>query len=973
MERMKIFAAGARVNIRDAEWIVKRVDRTSSGGQALSCVGISELVKDKECIFLTEIDQDIQILDPAKTKLVHDDSANYRNSILFMESLLRQTPPTDNKITIGHKAAMDVLPFQLEPARMALTEARQRILIADAVGLGKTMEAGILMTELIRRGRGKRILVLTLKSMMTQFQKELWSRFSIPLTRLDSVGIQRMKHKIPTNHNPFHYFDKAIISIDTLKQDGEYRTKLEQCYWDIIVIDEAHNVAERGSNSLRARLAKLLSSRSDTLIMLSATPHDGRAESFASLMNMLNPTAIANPSDYTQEDIRGMCVRRFKKDIKDQVSSSFKERSLSFARTQAGAAEEAAYEQFAALKFKRLDQRKGGNHLFKTTLEKALFSSPAACIQTAQNRIRNLERALETEGESDKLAAIQHDIDMLSDLVVSLQQITPDCFGKYRHLLEVIINKKTGFGWTKKDPTDRLVIFTERIETLHFLKENLLRDLKPALQEKNIAILHGSMSDVEQQAVVEDFGNADTPLRILIASDVASEGINLHYQSHRMIHFDLPWSLMVFQQRNGRIDRYGQEREPQIVYLITDSNNPKIKGDTRILELLAHKDDMASKNIGDPSALMGVYDIDLEEEKTAAAIEAGMSAEEFEKTVLKDEDAADIDMLALLMGDESSDAGEDSDEVTAELPSLFPDDYTYSKEALEFIKSRQPLQVSCDDQAQHINLHTPTELRQRLKKYLNENDSSKDRYAFMPKDGEFVLSANVADIKREIVNARKEENAWPQVHLLWAMHPVVDWLNDKAQAAFARHEAPVLTLPTLAANEVVFVLSGMIPNRKSHPVVYRWFGVQFTDGEYSQISEMDELLRQTRLGRDKFPNAGDGFDLERLQNLLPVAIREARDWAKDYRQEYIAEKAPQIAEHRARLAELKQRRISVAQERYLPGMEEVRTASAKQARFEQEQREIDTIFSDYQKWVEDTMTTEDVPYIRVVAVLQGKS
>ena len=136
------------------------------------------------------------------------------------------------------------------------------MLIADSVGLGKTLEAGILMSELIRRGKGKRILVLAVKSMLTQFQKEMWSRFTIPLTRLDSAGLQRVRNRIPTNHNPFHFYDKAIISIDTLKQDVEYRHYIEQAYWDIIVIDEAHNVARRGSNSQCSRIAQLLSERS---------------------------------------------------------------------------------------------------------------------------------------------------------------------------------------------------------------------------------------------------------------------------------------------------------------------------------------------------------------------------------------------------------------------------------------------------------------------------------------------------------------------------------------------------------------------------------------------------------------------------------------------------------------------------------------------------------------------------------------
>ena len=98
--------------------------------------------------------------------------------------------------------------------------------------------------------------------------------------------------------NPFYYYDKAIISIDTLKRDAEYRTYLEQAYWEVIVIDEAHNVADRGTGSLRSRLARLLARRSDTLIMLSATPHDVRARRFASLVNMLDATAITDPDAY---------------------------------------------------------------------------------------------------------------------------------------------------------------------------------------------------------------------------------------------------------------------------------------------------------------------------------------------------------------------------------------------------------------------------------------------------------------------------------------------------------------------------------------------------------------------------------------------------------------------------------------------------------------------------------------------------
>jgi len=250
-------APGARIVVRDAEWLVQRVDSTNTGGQQLECVGLSELVRGKESIFLSEYETNIELLDPKDTELVHDDSRGYEATILYMESLLRQKAPTDDNLYIGYKAAMDVVPYQLDPAIQALSQARQRILISDAVGLGKTLEAGVLVSELIKRGRGKRILVVATKSMLTQFQKEFWTRFTIPLIRLDSTGLQRIRYKIPTNHNPFYYYDKSIISIDTLKNDTEYRTYIENAYWDIIVIDEAHNVADRGSGALRNKLANL--------------------------------------------------------------------------------------------------------------------------------------------------------------------------------------------------------------------------------------------------------------------------------------------------------------------------------------------------------------------------------------------------------------------------------------------------------------------------------------------------------------------------------------------------------------------------------------------------------------------------------------------------------------------------------------------------------------------------------------------
>ncbi|HIJ31832.1 MAG TPA: DEAD/DEAH box helicase, partial [Gammaproteobacteria bacterium] len=431
-------APGMRVIIRDEEWVVRKAELSSDGGQQLTCDGLSELVKGTEAIFLTQLEGEIQVLDPVDTLLVDDDSSGYSRSLLYIESQLRKRAINDQKIHVAHQGAMDLVPYQLDPALQSLNQPRQRILIADAVGLGKTLEAGILTSELIHRGRGKRILVLTLKSMMTQFQKEFWNRFTIPLTRLDSVGLQRVRSRIPTNHNPFYYYDKSIISIDTLKQDSEYRVYLEQAYWDIIIIDECHNVAERSNSSQRARLAKRLSTRSDTLIMLSATPHDGRAKSFASLMNMLDPTAISDPEHYNKEDFssKGLVVRRFKKDIQGQVDREFKKRHVFSDRHSANPEEEAAYEALLQISFTRNGDTITGHRgsLLRVTLQKSLFSSPAACSKSVAERIRKLQNREETtEDEQQEIGALQY-------LDQTLQKITPQRYAKYQALLTRLKN-----------------------------------------------------------------------------------------------------------------------------------------------------------------------------------------------------------------------------------------------------------------------------------------------------------------------------------------------------------------------------------------------------------------------------------------------------------------------------------------------------------------------------------------------------
>ena len=945
-----VIAPGARVLIRDAEWVVRRVDRTGTGGQSIQVIGISEIVRNKEARFLSEIEgKGITVLDPAETELVSDSSPQYRNSRLFLESLLRQSPPTGNDLWIGHRAAIDDLPYQLDPALLALEQPRQRVLFADAVGLGKTIEIGILLSELVKRGKAKRILVVTTKSMMAQFQKELWSRFTIPLVRLDSVGLARVRSRIPTNANPFHHYDKAIISIDTLKQNQEFRVWAEKSYWDVIVIDEAHNVAFRGSTlSLRARLADLLSRHSDTLIMASATPHDGKAASFASLMNMLNPTAISNPEDYGPEDIKGLFLRRYKKHIQDQVAGSFLDRIVTKYAVHASVEEETVYDQLADARFLSFDRaRRTGQLLFKTVLEKALFSSPAACLETIRQRLRKIEKQTGPEANQDRIT--------LNGIGEALEKVGPDNFTKYQRLLEIL--KPMGLlNWDPSNPADRVVLFTERIETLHFLEKNLAKDL--GLGPEQIACVHGSgVEDADLQKMVEDFGRDRSPVRLMLASDIASEGLNLHFLCHKLIHFDIPWSLMVFQQRNGRIDRYGQEKQPHIAYLYTEPMHPKVRGDLRILELLMEKDEQAAKNIGDPSIFLGVFDAREEEQMTARAIENNLAPAVFSQQM---EEAAKDDLLSILFGDAPIPAGQAAHSKCHTFPSLFPDDLTYFRDGLTALAPSVDLQADFDSERQLVTVTINEDLRRAFRALPSEA---------LPDDGRLHLTTNRDRVKKAIKDSRGEENNWANVHLLWDLHPVMEWLNYKLMVHFGRKQAPVLRLGgVLSPHESLFLIEGEIPNRKGQPVIHEWFGVRFDGHRTIGILSLTEFLNRTQFSKRLFPNAGE-FDIPvAITSLLPIAVAEAREHMSQRRKEFDSELQVRLGEQLSNLSELEGRQLSFLECAY---PEDEMLVGTRRSKKQERKRHIDAVFADYRRWIEDTLTIEDSPFLRVAAVFLG--
>lgn len=938
------FAPGMRVIIRGEEWRVKKVEENILGNKALYCVGISNLVKDRESIFLSDLDTIIPV-DPENIHFVIDETSHYRNSRLYIESQLRQRVITDKEIHVGDEAVMDPLPYQLEPAHMALQRLRQRILIADSVGLGKTLEAGILMSELIARGKGKRILVVTVKSMMAQFQKEMWDRFTIPLVRLDSSRIARIRAQIPSNYNPFFYYDKAIVSIDTLKNDVEYRVHLEKASWDIIVIDEAQNVADRNHLAQRAKLAKLLAQRSDSLILLSATPHDGKAASFASLMNMLDPTAIADPDHYTKDDIQGLFIRRFKKDVKDQMAGAFLERKVTIEKAKASPSEEAAYDALDALDLE-MDKniRKGSGQLFKTGLLKSLFSSPKACSKSISEKLHKLYRRA-PDGKSS-------DIRKLEQLKSYVDGIEDKDFTKYGRLLALL--KDPSYGWNPKVKDDRIVIFTERIETMKYVAAKLREDLD--MTDDQVVTMAGTMSDEDLQKKVDDFGRNDSAVRVLVASDVASEGLNLHYLCHRLIHFDIPWSLIVFQQRNGRIDRYGQTKQPDIRYMMTESANEAIKGDNRIMEILVEKEKNAHENIGDPTSLMGKYNENDETAVTAGVIERGAREEDMEEQFDDaSEEMSALDFLLQSAGDEDKEGDE-----------VIPVHDRTLMDNLEYMSGALTLQDIPFEKARDFS---------GIKIKLNEEKTQKKVGAYLtdvlPKEaipqGDWLkLSDDIRYCKQEMVRGKENkitDNSWSDTQYLWQLHPLMDWLNDKTGQLYKREEAPLLgVLQGVRPEEIVFILEGSIPNRRSTPVVDEWFGVGFKNGKFSRIYTMDEIVKGTELDTENMINAElvTEEDCQQAKDLLHETIIRAQNYLKEKYDEYQQNINPQIDEEIVKLGKSEEKHHQYYEES-LFGKEKKKS----------KRLETDDLFDKLAKWVHETLEIQDNPYIRVIAALKG--
>ena len=521
-----------------------------------------------------------------------------------MACLLDQLPGPAT-ILAADPGRVRIEPFQLVPLMRALELPRPRLLLADGVGLGKTIEAGLIAVELIARRRAHRILVVAPAGpLLTQWQQELRARFGLRFTRIaDNAALQDQRRTLEHGGNPFAAIALCLTSLDFAKQDRVLE-ELERASWDLAIIDEAHHCVSGGAaadpeDTMRRRLAEVVARRSDGLLLLTATPHDGYDAHFASLIALLDPSLVDGRGGLAGYAYRRHVVRRLKSHLRDPATGRplFRERRITPVRVDTAAEPVRRFHtELSKLVAPRLRRTvrlpRPDDALAFVSLLKRSGSTIAACLATLRAvaarydtmaageaetlrkermralrayrrhtlRFGALDSASEADAaslETDEIAADLASSGGTADLLGSLIRLGTEA-QRHDPKLDAMLTEVRLIRLAH--PRANILIYTEYADS----QEAALAALRTAIGGETLAI-SGRDDEAARTAAAERF--AETDGIVLVSTDALAEGLNLHVRCFHLIHLDLPYNPNRLEQRNGRIDRYGQPRDPEIRYL----------------------------------------------------------------------------------------------------------------------------------------------------------------------------------------------------------------------------------------------------------------------------------------------------------------------------------------------------------------------------------------------------------------------
>jgi superfamily II DNA or RNA helicase len=526
----------------------------------------------------------------------------------------------DQTLQAPFRAGITIEDYQLEPVAKALAMPRVNLLLADDVGLGKTIEAGLVIQEMLLRHRARRVLVVCPASLTGKWRAEMADRFGLEFTVLDASALRDLRRSHGLEANPFQVFPRTVVSLQWLRTPRVQRLLDEVLtpqsrypgFFDILIVDEAHHCAPPAPaggkryavDSQQTQAVRRVGEHSQHRLFLSATPHNGYPESWQALLEMLDPQRFARGVEPDPRVVKQVMVRRLKDTIlTPDGAPKFPGRQARAIGVAYTADEVVGHDLL--VRYTRARQRVTGTaavqagDLISLLLKKRLFSSPAAFARTLQAHRDTLARQAAPAPVDDVpewlAEALAWDGD--PDPGEDEREAELDLLGRAAALVaapdeteEWLLEELTAWARRRAEPADskaealvaeltrvcrpdgawndeRVIVFTEYRDTQVWLAGILA---SRGLGGDRLGLLYGGLDDARREHLKDAFQAAPDrdELRILLATDTASEGIDLQRHCHRVIHYDIPFNPNRLEQRIGRVDRYGQHHLVDVVHFV---------------------------------------------------------------------------------------------------------------------------------------------------------------------------------------------------------------------------------------------------------------------------------------------------------------------------------------------------------------------------------------------------------------------
>jgi superfamily II DNA or RNA helicase len=575
--------AGSIVVIRRQRWRVVSV-RAYPRCKVLALVGVGIGNAGRATHLISPFD-DVEAAARGRIRLVSRRSWRRR-----CRALLATSGPSDRLQTVVH-ARIDLLAHQLEPALAMLRGLACRVLIADEVGLGKTVQAGLIAGELRERGMADRILVIAPSGLREQWAGELKGRFNVDATVMDASSVRKRSSILAVGLNPWATVETAIASFDYVKRP-EVLPAITACRWDAVIVDEAHGA---GPGTDRLAALQTICGKATYVVLVTATPHNGNRMAFDALCG------IGSHGD------RLLIFRR----TRDAMSLTPGRNVHRLAVTPSGAERE-LHATLANLAKAVANEQQPSADAWLTigVFQKRAFSSAYAIAQTVARRLETIEPSTDSNLAQLLLPLVDAgEPEPADDAPQSLSPVLRDAAAERRLLVALVAHAAAASPCETKlsclgrllRRLDRLgeptIVFTEYRDTLLHVRRHLACEC---------AVLHGGLSADDRRAELDKFRSGSC--RVLLATDAAGEGLNLQSRCRTVVNLELPWNPMRLEQRIGRVDRIGQKRRVHAFHLIAQGT-----GEMRILEHLRAKVSRARTDVAasDPLGFVEVDDAAL--------------------------------------------------------------------------------------------------------------------------------------------------------------------------------------------------------------------------------------------------------------------------------------------------------------------------------------------------------------------------